>query len=250
MPSISGWSQTAVETRPILSVWARTCARAVHDLAAREAAHRQVVVAGPAEAAHARAAARDLDHELHRHLGVGRQDHRLGQRHLARPAALADHRSRGRRRPPRCRRRGSGPRSATGRRSRPSRRAASRPCRGPSAPRSASIIFGTSALALAHGDQVGEGRQRLGVQEHRRAAQEHERDRVGPRSSAAQRDAGEAQHLEHVQVVVLERDREGQHVEVARSVPDSKLVRRGRCARGLRRRRRRAGRRARRATSS
>ena len=45
-------------------------AGAVHDLLAREAAHRKVVVAGPAEAAHAGAAARDLDHELHRHLGV------------------------------------------------------------------------------------------------------------------------------------------------------------------------------------
>ena len=74
-------------------------ARARHDLGAREAAHGQVVVAGPAEAAHAGAAARDLHHELHGHLGVRREDGRLRHRHLARPSALAHDRARARRRP-------------------------------------------------------------------------------------------------------------------------------------------------------
>ncbi len=107
-------------------------ARARHDLGAREAAHGQVVVAGPAEAAHARAAARDLDHVLHRHLGVRRQDHRLREA-PSRPASRAGARAcPGRRRRRRCRRRGSAPRSGTGRRSRPSAGAT----RGPPAGRS------------------------------------------------------------------------------------------------------------------
>ena len=112
MPSISGWSQTAVETSPILFVTPRTSRARADELGAREAAHRQVVVARPAEAAHARAAARDLDHVLHRHLGVRREDHRLREAHGARPAALAHDAGPGRRRRRRCRPRGSGPRSA------------------------------------------------------------------------------------------------------------------------------------------
>ena len=69
-------------------------------------------------------------------------------------------------------------------------------------------------LALAHRDHVGEGRERLRVQEHRGAAQDD--DRIA-RSAVprAQRNAGQAQHLQDVEVVVLERDRERDHVELA-----------------------------------
>ena len=93
-------------------------------------------------------------------------------------------------RPP-CRRRGSAPRSARGRRSRPSRSGPRCPGARRAAPASASIIRGHEGLALAHRDEVGEGRQRLRVQEHGRAAEDHEGiARAAVRR--AQRDPGQA----------------------------------------------------------
>ena len=212
MPSISGWSQTAVETRPILLGRRSHLARPRDQLGAREAAHRQVVVAGPAEAAHARAAARDLDQVLHRHLGVRREHDRLREAHRARPAALP----------------ADATRAVVGR-------------HGPVL-RVAHLVAGRNVeavlrlqlqeplprlarpeqrrhhprherLALAHRDEIGEGRERLGVQEHGGAAQDHERV-ARAAITRAQRDAGQAQHAQHVQVVVLERDREGDRVEL------------------------------------
>jgi hypothetical protein len=81
---------------------------------------------------------------------------------------------------------------------------ASRPFRASGAPR---------ILALAHRNEVGEGRQRLGVQEERGAAEDHQRV-AGATVARAQRDAGEAQDLQNVQVVVLEGDGEGHGIEV------------------------------------
>ena len=143
--------------------------------AAREAAHRKVVVARPAEAAHAGAAARDLDHVLHRHLGVGRQHDRLGEAHLARPAALADDAAGavvGGHRAVRvvahlvARRHVEAVLRAA---------RASRPRRGSLAPRSASIIRGTIGSPSPTATRSANGRERLGVQQHRRAAQDHDR---------------------------------------------------------------------------
>ncbi len=192
-------------------------ARPRHELAPREAADRQVVVAGPAEAAHAGAAARDLHHVLHGHLGVRGEDDRLREAHGARPAALA-------------------------------RDAAGAVVGGDRAVRVvADLVAGGDVeavlrleglealprvrgpeerlhhprhdrLALAHRDEVGEGSERLRVQEHRGPAEDH--DGVArPAVLRPQRDAGEAQHLQHVQVVVLERDREGDRVELPQRRP-------------------------------
>jgi hypothetical protein len=69
-------------------------------------------------------------------------------------------------------------------------------------------------LPLAHGHHVREGRQRLGVEEERRPS--HDDQRIArPALGRPQRDAGQAEHVEDVQVVVLERHREGHHVELA-----------------------------------
>ena len=192
-------------------------ARARHELGAGEAPHRQVVVARPAEAAHARAAARDLHHVLHRHLGVRREDHRLREAHRARPAALAH----------------DAPRSVVG------RNGAVLVVADLVLLRDVEAVFRLERLealarigpaqerlhhprhdrlALAHRDEVGERRERLRVQEHRRAAQDHQRI-ARAAVLRAQRDAREPQHLQHVQVVVLEGNRESDRVEVPKRRP-------------------------------
>ena len=65
---------------------------------------------------------------------------------------------------------------------------------------------GNHRLALAHRDQVGEGRQGLGIQEERGAPQDDE-GIAGSAVRGPQRDSREAEDLEDVEVVVLEGDR-------------------------------------------
>jgi len=69
-----------------------------------------------------------------------------------------------------------------------------------------------------------EGSQRLRVQEQRRPPAH---DRITRTALAARSGiAGQAQHAQDVQVVVLEGDREGEHVELVEVRADSKLDRR------------------------
>ena len=225
MPSISGWSQTAVETRPILPVTRRTSRARATSSRAREAPHREVVVARPAEPAHARAAARDLHHELHGHLGVRGEDHGLGEAHGSRPAALSHH-------PPRAVVGGHG---AVGVVAHLVPRGDVEAVLRPEGLEALARVGGAEEglhhprhhrLALAHRDQIGEGGERLGVQHHRRAPEDHQRV-ARAAVLRPERDAGEAQHLQHVEVVVLERDREGDRVEVPQRRPGLEARRAG-----------------------
>jgi hypothetical protein len=68
-------------------------------------------------------------------------------------------------------------------------------------------------FALADAHQVHERRERLGVQEARRAAQDNERVPVVS-LGRAQGHPGEAEHRQDVGVVPLERHGEREHVDV------------------------------------
>ena len=81
-------------------------------------------------------------------------------------------------------------------------------------------------LALAHRDQVREGRQRLRVQEDGGPAQD-DHGIAGPAVRGPQRDAGQAQHAQDVDVVVLEGDRERHHVEAGAGESRVSTVARG-----------------------
>ena len=72
---------------------------------------------------------------------------------------------------------------------------------------------GHEHLALAGGNHVGEGRQRLGIHERHGAADDDQRVPRAPRDGP-RRQAGQPQHRDDVGVVPLEGDRERQDVEI------------------------------------
>ena len=74
--------------------------------------------------------------------------------------------------------------------------------------------LGKHLLRLADEDEIDELGERLGIEEHRRAASHHQRC-PRPSRTPAQRQAGRFEHVEDVQVVGLEGDGEREHVEVA-----------------------------------
>ena len=76
MRSISGWSQSAIDTRPTREAWGRAASAIAQDAVGVEGANRQVVVPGPAEPAEVRAAAHHLDQQPRAELRVGREHHR------------------------------------------------------------------------------------------------------------------------------------------------------------------------------
>ena len=74
MRSISGWSHERDRHQPgAVGVGSRRFRPASRMRSAGNGAHRQIVVAGPAEAAQVRAAAHHLDQEARAELGVGRE---------------------------------------------------------------------------------------------------------------------------------------------------------------------------------
>ena len=184
-----------------------------HDGLAGEAAHREVVVARPAEAAHAGAAARDLDHELHRHLGVRGEDRGLGKIHGPRiralphdPAGAFHARDRAIGIPVDVVPRGhveavlllEGVEAET--------RAAV------TAPRFNDLR--DEHFTLADRDHIREGREWLGIEEGGGAADQNERV-AATAVLRTQRNPGHPQHLDDVEIVVLEGHRERDDIEVA-----------------------------------
>ena len=204
------------------------CARAVggelEDAIGRKRADRQVVVAGPAEAAQVGAAAHDFDQEARAELGVGREDRR--RRRIERVGASSP--------PPSSRPAGaSAPgfgsnagdravgavvrrRRATGCRSRA--RAASRRSsssrdpvvRGHARSRSGISISPSPAAITSANSASGSGFTNVTAPPITTSGSRAVARR-GPR-----RQAGQPQHRQHVDVVPLERDREREDVEVAR----------------------------------
>ena len=73
---MSGWSHSAIDTRPTRLACGRAARAICEDPIRRERPHGQVVVAGPAEPAQVRAAAHDFDQQARSELGVGREDAR------------------------------------------------------------------------------------------------------------------------------------------------------------------------------
>ena len=79
MRSISGWSQSAMDTRPACFACARASRARCKNAVGRKSPNRQVVVAGPAEAAEIGAAADDLDEEARPELCIGRENPGAGR---------------------------------------------------------------------------------------------------------------------------------------------------------------------------
>ena len=71
---ISGWSQTAVETSPILFVFERHSARLCENIFRGNDPRRIIIITRPAKTAALRTAARDLDQQPIAHLGFRRPD--------------------------------------------------------------------------------------------------------------------------------------------------------------------------------
>ncbi len=92
---ISGWSHTAVAIRPVRPRQRPRLARDLQDRRGRVLLDRRHRVRGPAETAHLRAPARDLDQQLVRQLRARRQDRRVrhleGRRDLLARHRLLDH---------------------------------------------------------------------------------------------------------------------------------------------------------------
>ena len=159
-------------------------------------AHRQVVVAGPAEPAQVRAAAHDLDQEARAELGVGREDRRRRRiEALRRSSPPPSSPSPAHRCPASARTRRSSRRPRSGRRR-------TRGCRSraasPVAPQEVVSRSGAAAnardqirnqhLPFAGRDHVGEQRERLRVDERHGAADHDQRrgERRGrPRATAS-----------------------------------------------------------------
>ncbi len=195
------------------------------DAAGVEGAHRQVVVAGPAEAAQVGAPAHDLDQEARAELGVGRED--LGVRRVeqvGRPDGRLLHW------------RGAAARRVAGHAAQGAiGGVVGRPCRGhveaavlPERLQQRLAARGLADalhqrrhqhLALTGGDHVGKQRERLGIDEGHGAAQ-HDQG-VASRLSfgGVDRHARQSQQRQHVRVVPLERHRQREDVEV----PDGRL---------------------------
>ena len=88
--------------------------------------------------------------------------------------------------------------------------------------------IGYQHLAFTRGDDIGKERERLRIHERDRAANHHERVALVARRGPW-RQSSQPQHRDHVRVVPLERDREGQHVEIANG--SLRFERHQRCAR-------------------
>ena len=73
---------------------------------------------------------------------------------------------------------------------------------------------GDQRFALAGSDDVGERRKGFGIDERHRSADHDKRVTLAPLGRIA-RDAGQAQQREHIDVVPLERHREGDDVKIA-----------------------------------
>ena len=83
---MSGWSHSAIDTRPTRLAYGAGRLGELQNPVGRERPDRQVVVAGPAEAAQVRASADDFDEEARSELGVGRED--AGRRRIERVGRL------------------------------------------------------------------------------------------------------------------------------------------------------------------
>ena len=198
-------------------------ARELEDAIGGKRADRQVVVAGPAEAAQVRAAAHDFDQEARAELGVGREDarrRRIEPRRCVFTAAFCTtggapvpgfgvERRRSCRRPHSARRRTTGCRSrarrragAAGRRDRSPRRTRRRSAGTSTSPSPAAITSANGASGSGFTNVTAPPITTSG-------------SRVG-RASARGRKPGQPQQRQHVRVVPLERHREREDVEVAR----------------------------------
>ena len=221
MRSISGWSQSAIETRPTRFECDARLARELEDAIGGKRPDGQVVVARPAESAEVGAAADDFDQEARAEFGVGREDagrrriDRIGRLHrrLSSPAAarrrLAHRDSR-----PACRRPRTAARRETGCRSRARRRAGAAGRRDRSRRRRARRRPGTStspspAVITSANSASGSGLTNVTAPPITISGWR------GDRSARVARQAGQPQQRQHVGVVPLERHREREDVEVA-----------------------------------
>ncbi len=191
----------------------------LEDAIGGERPDRQIVVSGPAEPAQVGASAHDLDEEPRSELGVGRED--AGVRRVEVIGALD------RRLPDGSRRTGAGLRLHRG----------EAPVFGvlhvvergdveprPSRERGEDIEAGAGRLERAHeirdqrfaftgGDDVGERRERFGVHEGDRTADDDQGMPSRPLAGIV-RQSGQAQHRHDVRIVPLERHRERQDIEL------------------------------------
>ena len=196
-------------------------ARPLENAIGRKSADRQVVVAGPAEAAEIGAAADDLDEEARPELCVGRED--AGARRIERFGRGDRGFSHGRRRAGAFLRDESIDRAIRFVfdvvKRRDVKPALLRERLQQIAP---AALFakrahqaGDELFAFACRNHVGEQRQRLRVHE-RHGAANHDKGIASGAIGRAHRHAREAEHRQDVRVVPLERDRERDDVEVAR----------------------------------
>ena len=192
----------------------------LQDAVLRECADRKVVVTRPAEATQVRAATHDFDEESRSELGIGREDRRRRRIHRFRrlQRGFADDR--------RCtaafarheRRDGSvvgvlhvveGRHVEPAFHDEPPQQIVAIGCG-----REGTYERRNQCFALTGGDDVGKQRQRLRVHERHGAADHHQRI-VGGAIRGQLWNARESQQRQHVRVVPLERDREGEDVEFA-----------------------------------